>query len=73
MSNSSSPPIRQSSEVSLTSFVSRFYGHIRDRITHLTAVNELEQLTDRQLRDVGIDRRQIAEIAAREIAGLHEK
>ncbi|WP_371744843.1 DUF1127 domain-containing protein [Nordella sp. HKS 07] len=40
---------------------------------HFTAVRELESLTDRQLRDIGVDRRQIEEIAAREIARLHAK
>ncbi|QIG51800.1 DUF1127 domain-containing protein [Nordella sp. HKS 07] len=73
MSNSSSHPIRQSSGVSVAVLLGRLYGHIHDRIMHFTAVRELESLTDRQLRDIGVDRRQIEEIAAREIARLHAK
>jgi uncharacterized protein YjiS (DUF1127 family) len=30
------------------------------------AVNELERLSDHQLRDIGVDRRQVAELVKRE-------
>lgn len=73
MSNSSSHPIRQSSELSLNAVAGRLYGHIRERIARFTAVSELEQLSDRQLRDIGVDRRDIEAVADREIARLHAK
>lgn len=73
MSNTPSHPIRRSPEVSFSVLLSRLYDGLRDRILHFTAVGELEQLTDRQLRDIGVDRRQIEQVAAREIARLHAK
>lgn len=73
MSNSPSHPIPRSPAISPSTYLGRFYGRIRDQILHFTAVSELDQLTDRQLRDIGIDRPQIEQVAAREIARLHAK
>jgi uncharacterized protein YjiS (DUF1127 family) len=45
-------------------------GYLIEPIRRFNAVNELEQLSDRQLQDIGVERRQIAEIADREIGRL---
>ena len=42
-------------------------------IRRLRAINELEGLSDRQLRDIGVDRRQIEEIAERELTWLRSR
>lgn len=73
MSKSPASLIRHSQGAILPSLLSRLLSHIQARLQRLTAVNELETLTERQLRDVGIDRHQIEQIAAQEIARLHAK
>lgn len=73
MSKSPVYPIHGRHAVAHPSLPGRLYSLIQGWILQFTAVNELEQLTDRQLRDVGIERRQIDEIARREIARLQAK
>ncbi len=73
MSKSPVYPIRASHAVAQPSLLGRLYSLIQGWILQVTAVNELENLTDRQLRDVGIDRRQIDQVARREIARLQAK
>lgn len=53
--------------------ISRIFARLGDRFRLFSAINELEQLSDRQLRDIGLERRQIAEVAEREIAGLRTR
>lgn len=65
--------IHQNHSASLGALLGGFYNGIRRSILRFTAVNELENLTDQQLRDVGIDRHQIEKVAAREIAKLYAK
>jgi uncharacterized protein YjiS (DUF1127 family) len=48
-------------------------GYLIEPIRRFNAVNELEQLSDRQLRDIGVERRQIEQIADREIARLRAR
>ena len=55
------------------SFLARSLGRLADRISRLRAVNELEQLSDRQLRDIGVDRPLIEQIARREIEKLRSR
>lgn len=52
------------------SLAKRALSYLGDQFRRFKAVNELEQLSDRQLRDIGVDRRQIEVIAEREIARL---
>lgn len=73
MSKSPVYPIRGHHVVGPRSLLGRLYSLIQGWILQVTAVNELENLTDRQLRDVGIDRRQIDQVARREIARLQAK
>lgn len=73
MSKSPTSLIRHSQGATLASLLSRLYSLIQAKLQRLTAVNELENLTERQLRDVGIERYQIEQIAAREIDRLHAK
>lgn len=55
------------------SFLARSFRHLADQISRLRAVNELEQLSDRQLRDIGVDRPLIEQIARREIEKLRSR
>jgi uncharacterized protein YjiS (DUF1127 family) len=48
----------------------RFSGAVRNWLRQFTAVNELEQLSDRQLRDIGIERQDIERVAKRELARI---
>lgn len=73
MSKSPVYQLPRNQNVTLAGRLSRVFGDIRSSILRLTAVNELEHLTDRQLRDIGVDRNQIEQVAAREIAKLHAK
>lgn len=73
MSKSPVYPIHGRHAVAPPSLLGRLYGLIQGWILQVTAVNELENLTDRQLRDVGIERRQIEQVARREIARLQAK
>jgi uncharacterized protein YjiS (DUF1127 family) len=73
MSNSTGFPLRQARDPLAISLVRGAFAGLGRHFSRLRAVNELEALSDRQLRDIGIDRRQIAEIAEREIAGLRAR
>lgn len=73
MSNRTEYPLRQLHEPLPSSPLIRFFAHIRDWVRHFTAVNQLQQLTDRQLTDIGVERRQIEAIAEREIARLRAR
>lgn len=55
------------------SFLARSLGRLADQISRLRAVNELEQLSDRQLRDIGVDRPLIEQLARREIEKLRSR
>ncbi|MGE4252875.1 MAG: DUF1127 domain-containing protein [Parvibaculaceae bacterium] len=70
MSNSTSFPLRQTRDPLLVTLFKRAFSGIGRHVGRIRAVNELEQLSDRQLRDIGIERRQIEQIAEREIARL---
>ena len=70
MSNSTGLSLRQAHEAFRRSLSTRVFAGLGERLSRFTAVNELEQLSDRQLRDIGIDRRQIEQVAEREIARL---
>ena len=48
-------------------------ARLTEPVRRLRAVNELERLSDRQLRDIGIERRQIEAIAEREIRRLRTR
>lgn len=71
MSSSTGLPLHHSHERFGSTLFSRALVALGDRFRRVAAVNELEQLSDRQLRDIGVERRQIVEIAEREIAELH--
>jgi uncharacterized protein YjiS (DUF1127 family) len=49
----------------------RILAVIRNRLHQFTAVNELDQLSDRALRDIGVERADIERVARRELARLH--
>lgn len=66
-------PIHGHHAVARPSLLGRLYSLLQGWVLQFTAVNELENLTDRQLRDIGIDRRQIEQVALREIARLQAK
>ena len=70
MSRSTGLFLHRTHEFFSSSIVNRALTRIGDRFRHFGAINELEQLSDRQLRDIGLERRQIIELAEREIAGL---
>ena len=70
MSNSLNYPLHQSHKASHPSLLNRAFGHLVDRVRHFQAVNELDQLSDRQLRDIGVERPAIEQVADREIARL---
>jgi uncharacterized protein YjiS (DUF1127 family) len=55
------------------SFLARSLDRLADRISRFRAVNELEQLSDRQLRDIGVDRPLIEQVARREIEKLRSR
>jgi uncharacterized protein YjiS (DUF1127 family) len=61
------PKIRQAQSPSL---FARLIGRLNEPFVRLRVVNELENLSDHHLRDIGIARRDIATIAEREIARL---
>ena len=48
-----------------------FATSIRNWLRQFTAIDELEQLSDRQLRDIGVERGDIERVAKRELARLH--
>ncbi len=55
------------------SLAQRALSYLGEQIQRFQAVNELEQLSDRQLRDIGVERRQIEAVAEREIARLRTR
>lgn len=71
MSNSTNFPLRSTREPLGVALFKQVFARLGEGLQRFKAVNELEQLSDRQLRDIGVDRRQIEEIARREIANLH--
>jgi uncharacterized protein YjiS (DUF1127 family) len=73
MSNISGYSIQPAHEASRSSLARRALNHLVERVQHFKAVNELERLSDRQLRDIGVERRQIDEIAERELARLRSR
>lgn len=73
MSNISGYSIHPTHEASRGSLASRALHYLVEQVQHFRAVNELEQLSDRQLRDIGVERRQIEQIAEREIARLRSR
>jgi len=73
MSNISGYSIHPAHEASRSSLARRVLNHLVGRVQHFKVVNELERLSDRQLRDIGVERRQIDEIAERELARLRSR
>ena len=73
MSNSFGYSLDQTHKAHRPSLLARSLGPLVDRIRHFQAVNELDQLSDRQLRDIGIDRPQIDQVARREVSRLRAK
>lgn len=73
MSNFTGYSIHPAHETSRGSLARRTLNHLVEHVQRFRAVNELEQLSDRQLRDIGVDRRQIEQIAEREIARLRSR
>jgi uncharacterized protein YjiS (DUF1127 family) len=73
MSNSTGFPLHRAHQAFGSTLFSRALAGLRERFRRFDAINELEQLSDRQLRDIGLERRQIIEIAEREIAGLRAR
>jgi uncharacterized protein YjiS (DUF1127 family) len=56
-----------------TSILARSLARLADQVSRFRAVNELEQLSDRQLRDIGVDRPLIEQVARREIEKLRSR
>ena len=50
--------------------LSSAFGWVRSRFLRLNAMDELTGLTDADLRDIGIDRRDIVSVVDRELARL---
>jgi uncharacterized protein YjiS (DUF1127 family) len=70
MSKSTGYPLQHAGWAPREPALWRALAFLIEPIRRFNAVNELEQLSDRQLRDIGIERRQIGEIANREIGRL---
>lgn len=73
MSNSTGYSFHQAHEAHRIPLVQRLYDYVSAPFQRIAAVNELEQLSDRQLRDIGVDRRQIEQVAAREFEKLRSR
>ncbi|WP_119391280.1 DUF1127 domain-containing protein [Taklimakanibacter lacteus] len=73
MSNFTGYSLPGTAKASRPSPLARLAGRLADAVRRLRAVNELEQLSDRQLRDIGVDRRLIEQVAEREIARLRAR
>jgi uncharacterized protein YjiS (DUF1127 family) len=73
MSNSTGLALHRTHEAPASTLASRALAALGDRFRRFAAINELEQLSDRQLRDIGLERRQIVEVAEREIARLRSR
>ena len=73
MSNTSLYSIHPAREAASGSFARRALKYLIKPIQRFKAINELEGLSDRQLRDIGVDRRQIEEIAERELTWLRSR
>jgi len=73
MSNTSLYSIHPAREAASGSFARRALNYLIEPIQRFKAINELEGLSDRQLRDIGVDRRQIEEIAERELTWLRSR
>jgi uncharacterized protein YjiS (DUF1127 family) len=70
MSNYTGLPLSGARNQAHPSLAKRLFDHLGDRFRRFTAVNELAKLSDRQLRDIGVDRRQIEAVVDRESARL---
>jgi uncharacterized protein YjiS (DUF1127 family) len=73
MSNISTHSIHPAHEAAHASLVRRALNYLVEPIQRLKAINELEGLSERQLRDIGVDRREIKEIAERELTRLRSR
>jgi uncharacterized protein YjiS (DUF1127 family) len=73
MSNISLYSIHPAHEAANGSIVRRALNYLVAPLQRFKAINELEGLSDRQLRDIGVDRRQIEEIAQRELTWLRSR
>jgi uncharacterized protein YjiS (DUF1127 family) len=73
MSSISSYSIHPAHEAVHGSLARRAFNYLIEPIQRFKAINELEGLSDRQLRDIGVDRRQIEEIAERELTWLRSR
>ena len=73
MSNTAGYSLNQAREPVHATLIGRAFAGIGERIRRFKMVNELEQLSDRQLRDIGVDRREIDEVAEREFAKLRAR
>ena len=54
----------------LMSFLHSFGAAIAAKTTYFRTLEELDRLTDRELRDIGLDRSQIYEVAAGNAVGV---
>jgi uncharacterized protein YjiS (DUF1127 family) len=70
MPNTAGFSLNQAREPVRESLIGRAFAAIGERIGRFKMINELEQLSDRQLRDIGVERREIDAIAEREFAKL---
>jgi uncharacterized protein YjiS (DUF1127 family) len=73
MSRSTGFFLKEAHGTAQASVLERLYAHVSEPFRRLAAVNELEELSDRQLLDIGVDRREIEAIADREIARLRAR
>ncbi|MGE0008366.1 MAG: DUF1127 domain-containing protein [Parvibaculaceae bacterium] len=73
MSSTTGFSLRQSHSPLAIHVFRRAFAGLAARVRRLRTVNELEQLSDRQLRDIGVERREIEAIAEREIARLRAR
>jgi uncharacterized protein YjiS (DUF1127 family) len=65
--------LNQAHPASQSSFVQRVLAYLSEPVRRFTAINELNELSDRQFDDIGVDRRDIEVIAERELARLRER
>lgn len=70
MSNTAGFSLNQARQPAHVSLIGRAFAGIGEHFRRFKMINELEQLSDRQLRDIGVERRQIEAVAEREFAKL---
>jgi uncharacterized protein YjiS (DUF1127 family) len=73
MSSSTGFSLNEAHETPHASPLGRLAAYVSEPFRRFAAVNELQQLSDRQLLDIGVDRREIEAIADREIARLRAR